>query len=88
MPDEWLVGRWSLGERGCEERMDVLCTWAVKKTGGMILFLADRFSVIFVPLANKGLFGYDRSVPLPHTNDRFPSVRKILNGTAVWQTWN
>lgn len=36
----------------------------------------------------RGLFGYGHSVPLSHTNDRFPSVPKILNRTTVWQTWN
>ena len=32
----------------------------------------------------KSLFGYDRSVPFPHTNDRFLPFRKVENGTAVW----
>lgn len=32
----------------------------------------------------------DATVPFRclHADDRFPSVPKILNGTAVWQTWS
>jgi len=35
-------------------------------------------------MRTKSLFGYDRSVPFPHTNDRFLPFRKVENGTAVW----